>query len=198
MASYFCDESLGEELNHAPITNTFDIFRLFDDTNNIVIFITNWRGSAGHQYITRILMEDGKCMTFNQINQNLLFRNDTVDPNFLQQFQFSIDSETDPKSWNIETGYTPNRMQYYPLKSLRKGMDAGLRVKLEVFSDYQKTTDTRCRKDYENIEIALHHPAEVALKSSFISVPFNKSVSMMVKPKITTTSDSLKSYDPEV
>jgi hypothetical protein len=151
-------------------------------------------------------MEDGKCMTFNPISAKLIFRNDTVDPMFLDRFQqsrFRKGSSKDPQSWSIETGYTPNRMQYYPLKSLRKGMEAGLRVELEFFTNTNddlmvKSVDPPCRKEPLNIKIALHHPAEVALKSSFISVPFNKSVSMMVKPKITKTSDSLKSYDPEV
>jgi hypothetical protein len=64
--------------------------------------------------------------------------------------------------------------------------------------DAQGNIDKQCRSNPEFIKIALHHPAEVALKTSFVKMPIYKSVSMMVKPKITKTSDSLKSYDPEV
>jgi hypothetical protein len=55
-----------------------------------------------------------------------------------------------------------------------------------------------CRKSPQSIKITLHHPAEVLHENSFIEVPFNKSVSVVVKPKITRTSESLKSYDPKV
>jgi hypothetical protein len=193
-ASFYCDENFSEELNHAPLTNIKDI--IFADRFELGFF-ADWRGSTGDQYAKRILMEDGICMTFNPINAHLIFRNDTVDPIFLDEFR-QLPSEMRPELWSIETGYTSNGLPYYPLKSLRKGIEGGFKVDVGSFIDLFEDIDTRCRKDPRNIKIALHHPAEVALQSSFISVPFNKSVSMMVKPKITTTSDSLRHYDPEV
>jgi hypothetical protein len=107
----------------------------------------------------------------------------------------------DPQSWSIETGYTSDGMQFYPLKSLNSGAESGFGVALAtnlLLKDLVESIDRECRYNPEHIKIALHHPAEVALKTSFILMPFLKSVSMMVKPKITTTSDSLRSYDPEM
>jgi hypothetical protein len=194
-ASFYCDENFSEELNHAPLTNIKDI--IFAASKFIVVFFADWRGSTGNQYSISVLMEDERCRTFNPINAHLIFRNDTVDPIFLDQFR-QLPSEMRPELWSIETGYTSNGMPYYPLKSLRKGIEGGFKVNVGSFIHLFRDIDIRCRKDPRNIKIALHHPAEVALQSSFISVPFNKSVSMMVKPKITTTSDSLRHYDPEV
>jgi hypothetical protein len=138
-------------------------------------------------------------MTFNSIRATFIFRNDTVDPEFLENYESEIYlkelSKMEPQEWNIEIGYTPNRMQYYPLRSLRKGLENGLTVKL---ASPTLEIDTTCREDPQSIKIALHHPAEVPLENNFITVQFNQSVQVMIRPKITRTSESLKSYDPEV
>jgi hypothetical protein len=163
-----------------------------------LIYESFWRGSYTDKYYSVFLMEDGLCMTFNQISADLIFRNDTLDPMFLHQ-NSKGSPMMEPQSWSIETGYTSDGMQFYPLKSLTAEsgfeVDIGTGYRLE---DFHMDIDRHCRLNPEYMKIALHHPAEFALKTSFIKMPFNKSVSMMVKPKITTTSDSLRSYDPEV
>jgi hypothetical protein len=78
---------------------------------------------------------------------------------------------------------------------LNSGAKSGF---VATIKNINKEIDKHCRYSPEYIRIALHHPAEVALKASFIIMPFHKSISMMVKPEITKTSDSLKSFDPEV
>jgi hypothetical protein len=125
-----------------------------------------------------------------------------VDPSFLENFEGRTSSKSkskiEPKEWNIETGYTPNKMQYYPLKSLRKGLKNGLTVSLGALINKLNEIDETCREDPESIKIALHHPAEVPLENNFITVPFNQTVQLMVKPKITKTSESLMSYDADM
>ncbi len=108
----------------------------------------------------------------------------------------------EPQSWSIETGYSSSGMQFYPLRALNSRPQSGFEVDIGTgyrLEDFHMDIDRHCRlSNPEYMKIALHHPAEFALKTSYIKMPFNKSVSMMVKPKITTTSDTLKSYDPEV
>jgi hypothetical protein len=164
-----------------------------------VQFFNGWRNSFIDDFDSRAVMEDGLCMTFNQISANLIFRNDTVDPKFLRQFK-QVSANLEPQSWSIETGYSSDGTHFYPLKSLNSGAESGLGVELTTrgLEDLVENLNGQCRSNPEFIKIALHHPAEVALKTSFISMPFRKSVSMMVKPEITTTSDSLRSYDSEV
>ncbi len=164
-----------------------------------VNFLNAWRNSQTEDFYSMAVMEDGMCMTFNQISANSIFRNDTVDPKFLRQFR-SDSANLEPQSWSIGTAYSSDGIHFYPLKSLNSGAESGFAVELTAkhLKDLEESTDRQCRSNPDFIKIALHHPAEVALKTSFIKMPFRKSVSMMVKPKITKTSDSLKSYQPEM
>jgi hypothetical protein len=200
LASYFCEAIQTGELEHSPLINDVDLFDFVDKNKFFVHYVNSWRDSATDEFNSRVLMEDGMCMTFNQISVNSIFRNDTVDPKFLKQFK-QVSAKMEPQSWSIETGYTSDGTHFYPLKSLVNGPESGFAVEMVVrhhLRDAQGNIDKQCRSNPEFIKIALHHPAEVALKTSFVKMPIYKSVSMMVKPKITTTSDSLKSYDPEV
>jgi hypothetical protein len=203
LASYFCEEIQIDKLKHPPLINDVDLFKFVNKNKFYVEFYGSWCNSILHDFNSRVLMEDGICMTFNQISANLIFRNDTVDPKFLRQFRPVYGaSKMEPQSWSIETGYSSDDTLFYPLKSLLSGPQSGFAIKIFTeggsLKDAKGNIDKQCRSNPEFIKIALHHPAEVALKSSFISVPFGKSISMMVKPEITKTSDSLKSYDPEV
>ncbi len=182
-----------------PLINDVDLFEFVDRHRFPVDFLNAWRNSQTDDFYSMAVMEDGLCMTFNQISANLIFRNEIVDPKFLRQFR-SDSASLEPQSWNIETGYSSDGIHFYPLKSLNSGADSSFAVELAArhSKDLEESRDRHCRHNPDFIKIALHHPAEVALKTNFIKMPFNKSVSMMVKPKITKTSDSLKSYDPEV
>jgi hypothetical protein len=200
LASYFCEEIQTGKLKHSPLINDVDLFEFVDTNKFYVEFYNSWRNSEIIDMHSRVLMEDGMCMTFNQISANLIFRNDTVDPMFLKQF-LQVSANIEPQSWSIETGYSSDGTLFYPLKSLVNGPESGFAVQLiadDQLKDAQGNVDKQCRSNPEFIKIALHHPAEVALKFSFVKMPFRKSVSMLVKPEITKTSDSLRSYDPEV
>jgi hypothetical protein len=200
LASYFCEEIQTGELEHSPFINNVDLFEFVDKNKFFVDFFNSWRDSSTDDFYSKVLMEDGMCMTFNQISANSIFRNGTVDPKFLRQFK-QVSANMEPQSWSIETGYTSDGTHFYPLRALNSGPQSGFAVEVvatQLLRDEQGNVDKQCRSNPEFIKISLHHPGEVALKSSFISMPFYKIVSIMVKPKITSTSDSLKSYDPEV
>jgi hypothetical protein len=137
-------------------------------------------------------------MTYNPINANLIFRNDTVDPEFIKQYEYKT-YDTWPQNWDMEAGYDVNRMKHNPLKSLDKGVENGFRFYLETWNMNFRKMNTICREYNQYNQIRLHHPAEVGIsKNSNVFVPFNRIISLMVKPKITSTSDSLKSHDPKV
>jgi hypothetical protein len=77
--------------------------------------------------------------------------------------------------WSMEEGYTPNKIENYPLRAYDSG-------KINGFNFY----------------VVLHHPAEVYSSKNFFTVPFNKSVTFTVTPQITKTSESLRNYEPSV
>jgi hypothetical protein len=138
------------------------------------------------------------CFTFNPVRANSIFRNDTVDPVFIKQYELSTFG-TDPTNWDMENGYTLKTMKNYPLRALEKGAQNGLKLYKKVYKYELADVDTTCRKDPSDIKVAVHHPAEVVSnKNSFVTVPFNKSFTFLVRPSITKSSESLRSYDPAV
>ncbi len=150
------------------------------------------------EYDAETLTEDGKCKTYNSMDSNFIFRNETVDPDFLTQYHASSETNNGPKYWSMEEGYAPNEMEGYPLRTFDVGIENGFNVYIRGNKDELSNIDATCRIDPMNIKIALHHPAEVAASKKFITFPFNKTITFFLKPKITRTAESLRSYDSSV
>jgi hypothetical protein len=128
----------------------------------------------------------------------MIFRTETVDPEFLREYEIKS-LNTMPQLWNMEDGYTKNSMKNYPKRSFDKGLENGYKIHTETSNWVRNNIDTACQSHPYHIKIALHHPAEIlSNQNHYIEVAFNKSVSIIVKPKITRTSESLMSYDPNV
>ncbi len=146
----------------------------------------------------RLLTDDGRCDTFNAIDANLIFRNDTVDPKFIEEYQTEMkDDGNDPLLWSMEGGYQPG-VSNYPYRSF-DGQDNGLQYKLAIFKERLESLQTFCNKNPRNFKLIFNHPAEVPrVSGNRLLIPFNRSVVILITPKITKTSDSLKSYDPSV
>jgi amiloride-sensitive sodium channel len=199
MASFVCEKSMGKELSHSPLLNDdFDITKFLDYEIIYSKLFYDWCNIETNYFYSITLTEDGLCMTFNPVRATSIFRNDTVDPAFIKQYE-SKKFGVDPKNWDMENGYTLKKLKNHPLRSLDKGKENGFRYYLKVLETYLDNIDKACRKDPQSMKIAVHHPAEVASnKNSFITVPFNKSFTFLLRPSVTKTSESLKSYDPAV
>jgi hypothetical protein len=146
----------------------------------------------------RLLTDNGRCETFNAIDANLIFRNDTVDPKFIEDYQNKQKKEgNDPVLWSMEEGYQPG-VSNYPYRSFN-GITAGLPVELMISEKKLEELQTFCNKNPRNFKLIFNHPAEVPrVSSNRLLIPFNRSVVILITPKVTKTSDSLKSYDPSV
>jgi hypothetical protein len=75
-----------------------------------------------------------------------------------------------------------------------RGKDNGNVMHFIIRNDLINNIDTDCRSNSKFVKIALQHPAEV-MSSNYFTVPLNSSVTIYVKPKITKTSEKLRSYD---
>jgi hypothetical protein len=197
-ASYFCDKNISEELYHNPFINEIDVYKFLTEKKLELTSQIFWLDVRSFQYRSYHYNERGFCGTFNPINAYKIFRNDTVDPEFLKLYQVE-NTDIDPHFWDVESGYEPNKIKYYPLRTLDGGTENGLTVYFNIFNDTIANIDPLCWKDPQVTTIALHHPADAISDSqNFVSVPFNKSLTVFVKPIITRTSEELKSYDPSV
>jgi hypothetical protein len=199
MASYICEESLVKELNHTPHNDgELNLADFLYRKGFYMKYQSQWCNKYMYQYYSLTGNENGFCFTFNLVNAHEIFRTETVDPAFLRQYEIKS-FNTVPHLWSMEDGYTKNSMKTYPLRSLEKGAGNGWKTSVITNKLSLREISDLCQSHPQNIKIALHHPAEVVSnQNDYFEVPFNKSVSIVVKPKITKTSKSLKSYDPKV
>ncbi|RZB41735.1 ASC domain containing protein, partial [Asbolus verrucosus] len=133
----------------------------------------------------------GFCFAFNMLNRNDLFTDDFYIPDdyYGQQKQIS--------GWDVDDGYKemsnvgtfPHRtMSPSPLNSLEIGT-------LSYLGETCERKETK-----ENFKVLLHHPTEFPragiLESHLLTLPFNKSVDILIKPENIMTSSELKGLKP--
>jgi amiloride-sensitive sodium channel len=169
---------------------------LEENKMNFFTFL-NWKEMTNPRKL-RILTDDGLCYTFNAIDANLIFRNDTVDPKFIEKYQSNQKKEgNDPILWSMEEGYQPG-VSNYPYKAFDSNANS-LKFKLALSKKWLKVLRTFCNKNSKSFKLIFNHPAEIPrVSSNRLLIPFNRSLDILITPKITKTSDSLKSYDPSV
>jgi hypothetical protein len=191
-----CDKNVAEKLNHTPILTDIDMKKFLGDT--MLVEVNFFMGNVKKEtFYSNTLTEEGVCRTINPINAKEIFREKSVDPVFLTQYQFES-HDIDQKFWSLEEGYTRNKIDNYPLRVYDKGKINGFNLYVKIPKNTLENIDTTCRLNPLGMKVALHHPAEVLSSKDFFTVPYNKSVTFTVKPQITKTSDDLKKYDPSV
>jgi hypothetical protein len=196
ISSMICDKDIHDKLNHTPITIETNVpERLGDEILLDIYFVFGNELIKTHSSNT--LNDEGVCRTVNSIDAELIFQNDSVDFKFLSQYQMRA-REVQPKFWSIEKGYESNEIKSYPLRAFDVGKRGGLNFYVKIHKSTLENMDTSCRVNPLDVKIAVHHPAEVISSKNFFLVPTNKSVSFVVNPKITRTSESLSSFGPAV
>jgi hypothetical protein len=191
-----CDKNVAEKLNHTPILTDIDMKKFLGDTMLVDIYfmVGNVQKKT---FFSNTLTEEGVCRTVNPISAKEIFRQETVDPKFLSQYQFES-YDIHPKFWSLEGGYTRNKIDNYPLRVYDGGKINGFNLYVKIPESTLENIDTTCQPNPLAVKIALHHPSEVLSPKHFFTVPYNKSVTFTVKPQITKTSDDLMKYDPLV
>ncbi|XP_039756123.1 pickpocket protein 28-like [Pararge aegeria] len=139
-----------------------------------------------------ILTEEGLCYTFNTMGAEDLFRveNLNTDYNYLE-----YSNRTENESWSLETGYSPETpLETYPHRGSGYGAKAGLTFLLKA---KKGELDYLCKGPVQGFKILLHNPAELPrLSQQYFRSPLSQEVVVAVKPKMMTTSEGLKPYDP--
>ncbi|KAL5291213.1 hypothetical protein ACFFRR_010554 [Megaselia abdita] len=137
------------------------------------------------------LTEEGICYTFNSPDQSNIYRNESLlnelvfDRNYKEEIQ-----------WSLENGYIESdfKSTLFPYRAMGAGAKAGLNLYL---LDVKLNNDMLCRNGQQGFKVILHTPGEIPRASKqFFQVPLGQRVLMSIKPKIITTSDNLKHYDP--
>lgn len=104
-------------------------------------------------------------------------------------------------NWNAEDGYSNNNdndtdrsyLEDYPHRIFGAGHRTGLTASLH---SYEQNGDKMCN-NLMGFKILVHSPADVPrLTQNFLLVPFNQEMLVAVKPNMISTSEGLRSYDP--
>uniref|UniRef100_T1H5I3 Uncharacterized protein n=1 Tax=Megaselia scalaris TaxID=36166 RepID=T1H5I3_MEGSC len=137
------------------------------------------------------LTEEGICYTFNSPDQTNIYREEAHLPEFI----FNTENITE-STWTLEDGYTERDLETEPFPA--RVMGAGARAGIFLVLKGQKIDyDLLCRGPVQGFKILLHTPGEIPqVSKQYLRVPFDQEVLISIKPKIITTSDGLKHYEP--
>jgi hypothetical protein len=193
-ASMICDDNF-VQIRHEKPYGDLTVYQVLKEEGFRYNKNFEWRSQEDLR-TTVTFTEDGFCETFNAIDANLIFRNDTVDPKFIEEYQ-ERNGDINPAFWSMEEGYTSNT-DNYPYRVF-DGKNNALKFcpsisRKKFYTDIQQG----CNGISENFKIIVSHPAEVPRITIDDMAPFDKSVVVLIKPQVTRTSDSLKSVDPKM
>ncbi|ALC43319.1 CG8546 [Drosophila busckii] len=166
-----------------------DVSPMFDET----YLDCKWRNAPinckeiFHKFVT----EDGVCYSFNSLSPAEIFRAEGIIPDFIFREENRLATE-----WNVEDGYSISaNTETYPNRVLGPGAKAGLYLFL---GGLEVDFDDMCRGPVQGFKILLHTPGEVAqVTRQYFRIPFDQEVLISIRPKIITTSDGLKYYEPQ-
>ncbi|EDW26343.1 GL26473 [Drosophila persimilis] len=170
------------------IDSLTEVSPLFDDT----YLNCKWRNmpvkcsDIFHKFVT----EDGVCYSFNSLSPAEIYRPEGIIPDFIfrEENRLSMD-------WNVEDGYSASAdTSPYPNRVLGPGSRAGLYL---FMGGMEMDFDDMCRGPVQGFKILLHTPGDVAqVSKQYFRIPFDQEVLISIRPKIITTSDGLKHYEP--
>lgn len=168
-----------------------DILEALTPRLSPTLFSCKWRNEQMRcdTIFAQILTEEGICYTFNNLNQDEIFRED----NLHKDFRY-IEHSDMVGDWTVEAGYKGNSsLTGYPERVSSAGARAGLNIILPL-STYDK--DYLCRGPSQGFKVQLHAPGEVPrLSQKYFRLSPDQEMILSVKPNMITTSEVLKSYE---
>ncbi|XP_068083962.1 pickpocket protein 28 [Anabrus simplex] len=140
-----------------------------------------------------IITDDGLCYTFNTITAEHLFTDHAVQKNYS-----TIGKSQKTKDWSLERGYffEEDFNDTYPRRTLADGKSAGLMISMEAL-DHE--VDSYCQIPMEGFKVVVHNPAVFPeVEEVFIRVPSQRDVVVGIHPKIISTTEELRNYNPKL
>ncbi|XP_069695427.1 pickpocket protein 28-like isoform X2 [Periplaneta americana] len=157
-----------------------------------VIPFCKWSGTEEEcsNIFTPVLTDDGLCYTFNMLSFEQMFKNGTI------QRQGKQSNNTRTSDWNLESGYHDiDAKDAFPRRSVGTGIRTGLFL---LLSSENEDEDTMCSTPIDGVKVLLHNPTDYPLvQSDYFHVPLQRDVVVSIKPRVITTSEGLKNYDPQ-
>lgn len=137
-------------------------------------------------WVAKVMTEEGLCYNFNMLR-------------YADVYEKNISYMTSPdymlsSNWTI-FGYQSYDFNAYPFRSLGRGINSGLKIKLKMKVD---DIEYACKESASGFRLVLHTPGETPRPSShFYRIPFHAKTLVAVNPRVVSTSNDLKSYKVE-
>lgn len=151
------------------------------------LFLCKWRNEPlpCSDVFAQILTEEGICYTFNNMEQEEIFREENLHTNFRY-----IEKSAAVSEWSMEEGYPiDSNLSTYPERVQTAGARAGLNIILPL-SSYDK--DFICKGPSQGFKLQLHVPGEIPrLSQQYFRLSMDQEMVISVKPNMITTSDVL-------
>lgn len=103
----------------------------------------------------------------------------------------------DINGWNMERGYMPeDTFLSFPLRVVSTGHKTALKVTLRATV---ADMDMHCSGSIQGFKLILHTPSNMPkVAQDYIRIPINNEVLLAAKPNIITTTDKLRTYEPQM
>ncbi|XP_030040427.2 pickpocket protein 28 [Manduca sexta] len=191
-----CDDHLAPSIGRnfsegADITNNI---KMVSPTLTDVFFECTWKDTPVDNcsmLFSPVVTEEGICYTFNTLRAEELFRTENLHKDYPY-----LEHDKKAGSWNLDEGYAPNTpIETYPNRGSGYGAKSGLTFVLKANTI---DLDYLCRGPVQGFKILLHNAAELPrLSQQYFRSPLSQEIVVSVKPKLMTTSEGLRPYDPE-
>ncbi|CAH0725781.1 unnamed protein product, partial [Brenthis ino] len=193
--SLVCDDHLAPNNGRKFSSGNITVQNLIEVSPNIseMFLVCKWKDITKENcsdLFQPILTEEGLCYTFNTMDAKNLLRVENLHSDYSY-----LENSNKTQTWTLENGYPPNTpLETYPHRGSGYGAKAGLVFLLKTF---QEDLDYLCRGPVQGFKVLLHNPAELPrLSQQYFRSPLSQEVVVAVKPKMMTTSEGLKPYDP--
>lgn len=138
-------------------------------------------------YADLIVTGEGACYAFNMLDRQDLYKKETA--RYLRYPRHNHRA-----NWTV-FGYPPGEEAVaFPLRILGAGKKAGVSFVLRM---RKKDIDYSCRETADGFRLTLHTPDEIPRTASYYyKIPFNAETLIAIQPRVMSTSDHLKRYQP--
>ncbi|KAF2896997.1 hypothetical protein ILUMI_09180, partial [Ignelater luminosus] len=189
-ASLVCNSHLHTSGNE---TIGYDTIKYIGEVAAKFLWMCIWvnQNMSCDEGLTRTLTEEGVCYTFNMLNRKELFTNMVFyNESFFEHAYLS-------NNWKLDAGYTKNtEVDVFPRRAKSSGKKASLGILAHL---YEQDLDYICKGPIQGYKIHLHNPAEMPkLSQNYLRAALNQEVLISIQPDITTTSEGLRNYNPNV